>query len=56
MPGTTDPISEADIIRQDFRVGTIAEEKLADPEHTPGSASDYAGVLDEAVRSTVRRR
>lgn len=33
---------------------TLADEKLADPEHTVGSASDHAHVLDEAVRKGRR--
>lgn len=53
-PDRTGPITDADITRPDFGVGTIAEEKLADPEGTPGTASDYRGTTDSA--RTVRQR
>jgi hypothetical protein len=38
----------------DYTVGTLAEEKLRDP-NSVGTASDYAGVTSEANRNSVRR-
>lgn len=38
----------------DFGAGTLAEEKLRDP-NSVGTASDYAGVTTETHRQNVRR-
>lgn len=39
----------------DFRVTTLAEEKLANPDSV-GTAGDSAGITTEANKASVRRR
>jgi len=55
MIGSTEPISEADIVRPDFRIDTLAARKNDNPEMMNETASDYAGITTEANRRAARK-